>query len=114
VFPQAVGAPKPWQAAAAVYITITLHKTTLTYLRVRATNNPEVTTRERADETSLDVPRHRLMGLPRRPYVSTLAGTRVLRVRMALIRSVFDPVPKQQRGVTRQTGGGIVNRAARL
>jgi hypothetical protein len=36
-----------------------------------------VTVRERADATSLRVRRYRMMGLPRCPHVSTLAGTKV-------------------------------------
>jgi hypothetical protein len=40
-------------------------------------NDPRVTAAEHADGTSLRVRRYRMMGLPRCPYVSIIAGTKV-------------------------------------
>jgi hypothetical protein len=67
------------QCTRAVHITLTLHEVTLSSWWALSRNDPRVTATKRP-AISLRVRRYRMMGLPRCPRVSTLAGTRCDRV----------------------------------
>jgi hypothetical protein len=71
------------QRSRAVHVTLTLHQSQTQFPvgtefgSGASKKRPLVTAREHDDAISLRVRRNRMMGLPRCPYVSTLAGTKV-------------------------------------